>query len=281
MILSKVKIFSCMEKPTSVLQYRICEDQWFGSARIINMNATGHALTALITRRQYQPWKNQIDDKQWCTRNQQPQNQVHPCHWDDNSRHHLYILRNTSNNLRFDECKRLSYPPKWFSHPEKRFRKLFSQIMDILKSCLFALFYLASAASYKIIQSGPAVLNRNLTLSITISDMKRPVVWKCDNYKYECDRTCANGTDYKVTHSGDTSKLWIRKVTKKCSTWKFEDDNLNIGRIDLEIKSDTTPEASDDITLKSFGGGAQGTSSLRTKSILVIGMITAVIIYTF
>ncbi|XP_036369942.1 uncharacterized protein LOC115225115 isoform X16 [Octopus sinensis] len=109
--------------------------------------------------------------------------------------------------------------------------------MDILKFCLSALFCLASAASYEIKQSGTAVLNGNVTLSITISDMERPVVWKCDNYKYECDRTCADGTDYKVTHSGDTSKLWIRKVTEKCLTWKFEDENLNVGKIDLDIKS--------------------------------------------
>ncbi|XP_029651898.1 uncharacterized protein LOC115225109 isoform X2 [Octopus sinensis] len=142
--------------------------------------------------------------------------------------------------------------------------------MDILKFCLSALFCLASAASYEIKQSGTAVLNGNVTLSITISDMERPVVWKCDNYKYECDRTCADGTDYKVTHSGDTSKLWIRKVTEKCLTWKFEDENLNVGKIDLDIKSDT-PEASDDIKMKSFAGGAQGTSSLRTKSILSLG----------
>ncbi|XP_029651922.1 uncharacterized protein LOC115225116 isoform X6 [Octopus sinensis] len=95
----------------------------------------------------------------------------------------------------------------------------------------------SSANIYKITQSGIAVLNRNLTLSITIPNMKRPVVWKCQNYKYECDKTCADGPDYKVTQDGDTSKLWIKKVTEKCSTWKFDDDNLNIGRIDLEIKN--------------------------------------------
>ncbi|XP_036369950.1 uncharacterized protein LOC115225116 isoform X2 [Octopus sinensis] len=111
--------------------------------------------------------------------------------------------------------------------------------MDILKffCCLSALFYLSSADTYNITQSGPAVLNGNLTLSITIPNMKRPVVWKCQNYKYECDRTCADGPDYKVTHLGDTSTLWIKNVTEKCLTWKFEDDNLNIGRIDLEIKN--------------------------------------------
>ncbi|XP_036369924.1 uncharacterized protein LOC115225115 isoform X4 [Octopus sinensis] len=110
---------------------------------------------------------------------------------------------------------------------------------------------LSRAQKYNITQSGPAVLNGNLTLSITIPNMKRPVVWKCDNYKYECDRTCANGTDYKVTHSGDTSKLWIRKVTEKCSTWKFEDDNLNIGRIDLEIKKYQRTLASEEFYCRS------------------------------
>ncbi|XP_036370213.1 uncharacterized protein LOC115225458 [Octopus sinensis] len=135
--------------------------------------------------------------------------------------------------------------------------------MDILKffCCLSALFYLTSAKNYRITQSGPAVLHRNVTLSIRIPNMKRPAVWKCHNYKYECDRTCADGPDYKVTQKEDTSTLWIRNITEKCSTWKFEDDNLNGGRIHLEIKN-----------------GAQGTSSLRTKSILVIGMIIAVII---
>ncbi|XP_036369958.1 uncharacterized protein LOC115225116 isoform X8 [Octopus sinensis] len=108
----------------------------------------------------------------------------------------------------------------------------------ILFCLLFVTFvYLSSADTYNITQSGPAVLNGNLTLSITIPNMKRPVVWKCQNYKYECDRTCADGPDYKVTHLGDTSTLWIKNVTEKCLTWKFEDDNLNIGRIDLEIKN--------------------------------------------
>ncbi|CAI9743624.1 Hypothetical predicted protein [Octopus vulgaris] len=133
----------------------------------------------------------------------------------------------------------------------------------ILFCCLFVTFdHLSRAQKYNITQSGPAVLNRNLTLSITIPDMKRPVVWKCHNYKYECDRTCANGTDYKVIHSGDTSKLWIRKVTNKCSTWKFEDDNLNIGRIDLEIKN-PKPELS-------------GSRPLRTLEIveIILGILS-------
>ncbi|XP_036369928.1 uncharacterized protein LOC115225115 isoform X8 [Octopus sinensis] len=95
----------------------------------------------------------------------------------------------------------------------------------------------SSANIYKITQSGIAVLNGCLTLSITIPDMKRPVVWKCDNYKYECDKTCPDGPDYKVTQDGNTSTLWIKKVTKECSTWKFDDDNLNVGKINLEIKS--------------------------------------------
>ncbi|XP_029651893.1 uncharacterized protein LOC115225106 isoform X2 [Octopus sinensis] len=137
--------------------------------------------------------------------------------------------------------------------------------MDILKFfCLYALCCLASAGIYDIIQSENIKLNGKANLSITVPNMRRPVVWQCQNYKYECDRTCANGTNYQVSHSGNTSMLLIRKVTKDCLTWAFADDNINLGRTKLTINS-----------------GAQGTSSLRTKSILVIGMITAVIIYTF
>ncbi|XP_014774040.2 uncharacterized protein LOC106871836 [Octopus bimaculoides] len=72
--------------------------------------------------------------------------------------------------------------------------------------------------------------------------MMRPVVWRCENYKYECEWTCANGRDYKVTQSGDTSTLWIRRVTERCLHWKFEDDNLNIGFIKLQLNNLTIAE---------------------------------------
>ncbi|XP_036355629.1 uncharacterized protein LOC115230624 [Octopus sinensis] len=108
----------------------------------------------------------------------------------------------------------------------------------ILFCYLFVTFdHLSRAQKYNITQSGIAVLNGCLTLTITIPDMKRPVVWKCRNYKYECDKTCADGPDYKVTQDGDTSTLWIKKVTEKCLTWRFDDDNLNAADIDLKIKS--------------------------------------------
>ncbi|XP_052833958.1 uncharacterized protein LOC106883299 isoform X2 [Octopus bimaculoides] len=124
---------------------------------------------------------------------------------------------------------------------------------------LSAIFCLTSANTYKITQSGNVVLNGNVTLMITIPNMRRPVVWRCHNYKYECDRTCANGTNYKVTQSGNHSTLWIRNVTKECLTWRFDDDNLQGGTIHLKINNG-------------------GTSSLRTSFIFVIGIIIAVII---
>ncbi|XP_014790131.1 uncharacterized protein LOC106883582 [Octopus bimaculoides] len=135
--------------------------------------------------------------------------------------------------------------------------------MDILKffCCLSALCCLASAGIYEIIQSENIKLNGEATLNITVPNMRRPVVWRCNNYKYECDRTCANGTNYKVMQSGNTSTLSITKVTEDCLTWMFADYNINFGTTDLKISN-----------------GAQGTSGLRTHFIFVIGIINAVII---
>ncbi|CAI9744057.1 Hypothetical predicted protein [Octopus vulgaris] len=106
----------------------------------------------------------------------------------------------------------------------------------LMFSCMIALwFYFTRAEKYKIIQSENVVLGGSARLSIYIPNMKRPVVWKCGNYKYECDRTCANGHDYTVTHNGNHSVLWIRKVTKECLTWRFGDGNHNFGKIHLKI----------------------------------------------
>ncbi|CAI9743612.1 XP_036369921.1uncharacterized protein LOC115225115 isoform X2 [Octopus vulgaris] len=167
----------------------------------------------------------------------------------ESSRLAHYNKRSTISSREVQTAVRLLLPetkffslfvfPSWFlklpiasSHNYKIMAKW------ILFCLLFAAFvYLSRAQKYNITQSGPAVLNRNLTLSITIPDMKRPVVWKCQNYKYECDRTCADGRDYKVTHLGDTSTLWIKKVTEKCSTWRFDDYNLKAADIYLEIKN--------------------------------------------
>ncbi|XP_036354967.1 uncharacterized protein LOC115229017 isoform X2 [Octopus sinensis] len=109
----------------------------------------------------------------------------------------------------------------------------------LMFSCLMIVFcfYFTRAGIYKIIQSENVVLGGSARLSIYIPNMKRPTVWKCGNYKYECDRTCANGPEYTVTHSGNHSVLWIRKVTKECLTWMFEDDNINVGKIHLKINN--------------------------------------------
>ncbi|XP_029652262.2 uncharacterized protein LOC115225442 [Octopus sinensis] len=83
-------------------------------------------------------------------------------------------------------------------------------------------------------------------MTITLPNMKRPVFWKCNNYKYECDRTCADGPYYKVAHVENTSTLFIKDVTKNCLTWEFDDDNQNAADIHLKIKglTNTYPDDS-------------------------------------
>ncbi|XP_014786929.1 uncharacterized protein LOC106881157 isoform X2 [Octopus bimaculoides] len=99
----------------------------------------------------------------------------------------------------------------------------------------FALcFCFSRAKRYEIIQSENVVLGRDVTLSINIPNMMRPLGWKCKTAKYECDLTCAEDKNIKVTHNGNMSTIFIRNVTKQCLTWDFEDNNVNGGRIHLE-----------------------------------------------
>ncbi|CAI9743532.1 Hypothetical predicted protein [Octopus vulgaris] len=116
--------------------------------------------------------------------------------------------------------------------------------MDVLK-LLFCVLSLCSCFTrietssrvqlHKIIQSVNVVLNESTTLQVVAPNMRRPVVWRCDNHRYECDGICTNSSDFKVTQSGNASTLWIRRVTKDCLSWKFCDYNRNIGNIDLNI----------------------------------------------
>ncbi|CAI9743580.1 Hypothetical predicted protein [Octopus vulgaris] len=93
------------------------------------------------------------------------------------------------------------------------------------------------AETYEITQNNNGTLNVSVTLLIEIPNIKRPTVWKFNNYKYECDTTCANSPEYKVTQDGDISTFWIRNVIKERLTWKFEDDNLESSQFDLKIHS--------------------------------------------
>ncbi|CAI9744053.1 XP_036355964.1uncharacterized protein LOC115231405 [Octopus vulgaris] len=72
--------------------------------------------------------------------------------------------------------------------------------------------------------------------------MKRPAVWYCGNKRYECDRSCANGTEFQVSQSGNKSSLWMRRITNKCLTWKFLDDNVEGGIFHLKINNSTRIE---------------------------------------
>lgn len=138
--------------------------------------------------------------------------------------------------------------------------------MDILKFfCLFTMCYLTSGSEqYKIMANGPVVLGESITLHTEIPNMKRPVTWKCNNNKYECEVTCMNSHDHRVTQNGSISTLWIRKVSWECLSWSFSDANFNTVKIDLKEN-----------------GLTSGVSSLRTFFILGIGIVFAVIAYTF
>uniref|UniRef100_A0A0L8I036 Uncharacterized protein n=1 Tax=Octopus bimaculoides TaxID=37653 RepID=A0A0L8I036_OCTBM len=94
---------------------------------------------------------------------------------------------------------------------------------------------LTGTQHYKIIQSENVVLNKSTTLRIVVPNMRRPVAWSCGNYRYECDTTCINSPDFKVTQSENSSTVWIRKVTKDSLSWTFYDLNFNSGKIDLNI----------------------------------------------
>ncbi|XP_052824318.1 uncharacterized protein LOC106876058 isoform X2 [Octopus bimaculoides] len=65
--------------------------------------------------------------------------------------------------------------------------------------------------------------------------MKRPVVWQSKNYKYECDRTCANG-DHIVTQDGNVSTLTIKNISWEFSKWSFMDDNIRGALLEMDIK---------------------------------------------
>ncbi|CAI9722445.1 Hypothetical predicted protein [Octopus vulgaris] len=111
------------------------------------------------------------------------------------------------------------------------------KIMEFIEFCFLAMTYLISRSnSFEIIPNGTAWLGESIALSTSeIPDMKRPIVWRSKNYKYECDRTCASG-EYTVTQDGNTSTLIIKSISWEFSKWSFTDDNLNGAKLELDIK---------------------------------------------
>ncbi|XP_029652183.1 uncharacterized protein LOC115225372 [Octopus sinensis] len=120
--------------------------------------------------------------------------------------------------------------------------------MDVhmLFFCVFALcFCSAKTESYEIIQNEIAVLGGSVAIYIHIPNMRRPVVWQCQNYKFECDVTCTNSDEFKVMQKEGYSLLWMKKVTEECLTWTFADADGNYGIIHLKISSPTRTGSSE------------------------------------
>ncbi|XP_029636631.1 uncharacterized protein LOC115211991 isoform X2 [Octopus sinensis] len=115
--------------------------------------------------------------------------------------------------------------------------------MDIKFFCLLVILYSTSGSnSFKIIQNETAWLGESLVLQTEeIPNLKRPAVWKYNNYKYECDRTCATGA-YTVTQDGNISTLTIKNVSWEFSKWSFNDDDLRVAHLKLDIKVKPTIE---------------------------------------
>ncbi|XP_036355633.1 uncharacterized protein LOC115230628 isoform X2 [Octopus sinensis] len=113
------------------------------------------------------------------------------------------------------------------------------QIQNVTNECLTWTFHdnNNNFGKFDLKTNDNGALNVSATLLIEIPNMKRPTVWKYNNYKYECDTTCANSPEYKVTQDGDISTFWIRNVIKERLTWKFEDDNLESSQFDLKMHS--------------------------------------------
>ncbi|XP_052824926.1 uncharacterized protein LOC106869802 isoform X3 [Octopus bimaculoides] len=104
----------------------------------------------------------------------------------------------------------------------------------------FASFCLASGEVRKegvhnITQSEIVELGQCVALHIEVPGLKRPFKWFSKCGKFECDTTCANGSDFRLTQNVNTCTLWIGNVTSECLKWYFEDSVLNTGCIKLQI----------------------------------------------
>ncbi|XP_014780518.2 uncharacterized protein LOC106876468 [Octopus bimaculoides] len=103
--------------------------------------------------------------------------------------------------------------------------------------------------------------------------MRRPVVWQCQNHKFECDLTCANNNEFKVFQTGNGSLLWIRQVTEECLTWKFEDANINGGIIHLKLSNQGTIAK----RIESNETRTSNTSSIFTMGLVKLGIIFSIV----
>ncbi|XP_029634894.1 uncharacterized protein LOC115210431 isoform X1 [Octopus sinensis] len=111
--------------------------------------------------------------------------------------------------------------------------------MEKFAVTLFLMIHLCSRCEayrkHDVVPNGTIWLGESIKLVIFIPNMKRPIVWWVNNERYECDSTCMDSSYYKVTQYNDTSTLWIANVTWENSKWFVEDDNLEFGKIDLDI----------------------------------------------
>ncbi|GAB1602944.1 uncharacterized protein LOC115211991 isoform X1 [Argonauta hians] len=112
--------------------------------------------------------------------------------------------------------------------------------MDIFKLNFFLLIIpclTSGLNNIKILQSGTAWLGESLTLTARkqSSVSSKSVRWMSSGSTFECDRSCFNTPDVKVTRNNNGSTLWLRNVSWQLSQWRYRDDS-NYGKINLEIK---------------------------------------------
>ncbi|GAB1602345.1 uncharacterized protein LOC115211991 isoform X1 [Argonauta hians] len=115
--------------------------------------------------------------------------------------------------------------------------------MKILKLGLFSLILLGSIkgsmnARINITQSGIPWLGENLTLTTEIFEINgTQLYWENEAAIYECDRTCYDTNNFKVTRYFNYSTLWIRSVKWTNSRWYFRNkDNRGLVKLDIKAK---------------------------------------------
>ncbi|XP_029649930.1 uncharacterized protein LOC115223473 isoform X2 [Octopus sinensis] len=154
--------------------------------------------------------------------------------------------------------------------------------MNILRNCLFLVcIYKGVAKSYKIFQNEPVELGQSVLLSTEeIPNLRTPFHWSCANRRYECDKTCLDHEDFKVTNGGNSSTFWIRSVRKECLKWKFNVEPQilmpeTLGTIEIQLKTTTTTTAATDTTTTT---AATTTSGYPLGTSLCIAVLIAIIL---
>ncbi|CAI9739300.1 Hypothetical predicted protein [Octopus vulgaris] len=141
--------------------------------------------------------------------------------------------------------------------------------------------YKGVAKSYKIFQNEPVELGQSVLLSTEeIPNLRTPFHWSCGNRRYECDKTCLDHKDFKVTNRGNSSTFWIRSVTKECLKWKFNVEPRTLmaetlGTIEIQLKTTTTTTTTDTTTA---AAAATTTSGYPLGTSLCIAVLIAIIL---